>query len=117
VNERAGRTLKNQRTRNFTATEGDAGARADIFLAKRLIEFSRSEIQRMKKNVANAHKLKPGDIIEIEIPIHNAQLEFSPPAARRSAAGAARPDLKSQKYFDKINFTKRARQDNADRRK
>lgn len=57
--------------KTFTIDEVHAGMRADKFLAENMPEFSRSEIQRMEKNIDNAHKLKPGDIIDIILPAND----------------------------------------------
>jgi 23S rRNA pseudouridine1911/1915/1917 synthase len=65
----------------FTIDATGAGVRADKFLAENMPEFSRAEIQRMEKNVENSRKLKPGDIIEIAIPIDNPQTSNHEPRA------------------------------------
>ncbi|MDR1071618.1 MAG: RluA family pseudouridine synthase [Rickettsiales bacterium] len=57
--------LGNKRT--FIAGPESAGMRADKFLAERMPEFSRSEIQRMEKNVENSHKLKAEEKIEVVV--------------------------------------------------
>jgi len=59
-------------TKFIIITDG-IGQRVDKFLAERIPEFSRTEIQGMIKNLKNSHKLKPGDIIEC-----NCETELAP---------------------------------------
>jgi 23S rRNA pseudouridine1911/1915/1917 synthase len=54
--------------KTFIAESTDAGVRADKFLAEKMPEYSRSEIQRMEKNFDNSHKLKEGDFVEVMVP-------------------------------------------------
>lgn len=56
--------------------------RTDKFLAIMMPEFSRSEIQRMTKNFDNAHKLKVGEELCIEIPVPQ-DLQVKTPTKKR----------------------------------
>jgi len=60
--------------KKFTIESDAAGKRADVFLSELLPEYSRSEIQRMEKNVSNSHKLRAGEVIELKI--KNSELEI-----------------------------------------
>jgi 23S rRNA pseudouridine1911/1915/1917 synthase len=74
-------------TRIFTAGESDAGLRLDKFLALKMPEFSRSEIQKFRVRGPQAAdsgpvpkfsgKIKPGDSFIIEIPIKDVSHNLS----------------------------------------
>jgi len=55
----------------FTATEQDAGLRVDKFIASKLPEYSRSEIQKFLRTAKLSDKVKSGEEYEIVIPEKN----------------------------------------------
>ncbi|MDR0803686.1 MAG: RluA family pseudouridine synthase [Rickettsiales bacterium] len=61
--------MNSENKRIFNACESDAGLRVDKFLASRMPEFSRSEIQKMiDGKYKPAGKVHDGDVFRIEIP-------------------------------------------------
>jgi 23S rRNA pseudouridine1911/1915/1917 synthase len=74
--------------RIFTTDAESAGIRVDKFLAERMPDFSRSEIQRMEKNLDNSHRLKPGETVIVEEPEPAARKltpNHAPPTASRAS--------------------------------
>jgi 23S rRNA pseudouridine1911/1915/1917 synthase len=82
--------LINTETRIFTADESDAGLRVDKFLANKMPEFSRSEIQKMKitckvedgrckmeRGIKLSDKMKIGDEIKVDSPSPVSRLTSS----------------------------------------
>ncbi|MCL2748861.1 MAG: RluA family pseudouridine synthase [Alphaproteobacteria bacterium] len=71
----------NEQPRIFTAMESDIGLRLDKFLALKMPEFSRNEIQKFEikqnqKEVKLSAKLREGDVVEVIIPEKTSTTSF-----------------------------------------